>query len=100
MLRLGDKTNLLFQFFSYWAKFLRHKAELKLRHLFDLLTFAYLKYIYTYNIQISTPPYILWATLSKSNCPFVELTIQILGKNNKEIFPLHGYLLTVEMVNK
>ena len=56
MLRAGDKTNSLIQFLSYQAKFLRHKAELKLRLLFDLLTFAYPTYIYTYNIQISTPP--------------------------------------------
>jgi hypothetical protein len=82
MLRAGDKTNSLIQCLSYQAKFFRHKAELKLRLLFDLLTYAYPTYIYIYNIQISTPPYILRATLSKSNCPFVGITIQIVGKNN------------------
>jgi hypothetical protein len=42
------------------------------------LEFAYLANIYTNN----SPPYILQATLSKLDWPFVEVTIQILGKNN------------------
>ena len=104
MLRTGDKTNSLLQFLSDWAKFFSHKIEVKLRHLFDderhLLAFTCLTNIYTYNIQIIPPPYILRTTLSESDCLFVEITIQILGKNNKEIFPLYSYLLTVEMVNQ
>jgi hypothetical protein len=98
---LCGKIDSLLRLLSFWSVFFNHKAELKLRYLFDdknsLQVFAYLAKIYTYNIQIIPPPYILRATLSESNCLFVEITIQLLGKNNKEIFPLYGYLLAVKM---
>jgi hypothetical protein len=87
---LCGKIDSLLRLLSFWSVFFNHKAELKLRYLFDdknsLQVFAYLAKIYTYNIQIIPPPYILRATLSESNCLFVEITLQILGKNNLDRF--------------
>ena len=86
MLSQSYKTNSLLRFLSFWSVFFNHKVELKLRCLFDdknsLHVFAYLAKIYIYNIQIIPPPYIHSATLSESNCLFVEITIKLLGKNN------------------
>lgn len=101
MLSSGGKIDPLLRFLSFWSEFFNHKVKPKLRYLFDdknsLQVFAYLAKLYIYNIQITTPPYIVRAPLSESNCLFVEITIEILGKNNKEIFPLYGYLFAVKM---
>jgi hypothetical protein len=36
-------------------------------------------------------------TLLRRICPYIEITIEILGKNNKETPPLYSYLLAVKM---
>jgi hypothetical protein len=60
MLSSGGKIDPLLRFLSFWSVFFTHKAELKLRYLFDdknsLPVFAYLAKIYIYNIQMTTPP--------------------------------------------
>jgi len=57
---LCGKIDSLLRLLSFWSVFFNHKAELKLRYLFDdknsLQVFAYLAKIYTYNIQIIPPP--------------------------------------------
>jgi len=90
MLSLLGKIKLLWLLLYKVVNFFINKAELELSLMFHyeryLVEFASFTSKNTYNIQSISPPHILRATLSESDCPFVEITIQQLGKNNLESF--------------
>jgi len=90
MLSRFDKIKLLWLLLYNVVNFFINKAELKLSLMFHdewyLVEFASFTNKNTYNIQSITPPHILRATLSESDCPLIEITIQRLGKNDLERF--------------